>query len=119
MNLRRLFRKVYGVSLPISGGCGENIKTAIKLHHTSTLEASDIEERVLDLIHDLQNYDYELVVLEMLNIRKLRYDKFTLELRCRHTSRAFYKAYYFNITGCRAVDLAFDYSSSGIKRSNK
>ena len=91
MNLRRLFRKVYGVSLPISGGCGENIKTAIKLHDTSTLEASVIEERVLDLIHDLQNYDYELVVLEMLNIQKFRYDKFTLELRCRHTLRAFYK----------------------------
>lgn len=114
MNLRRLFRKVYGVSLPISGGCGENIKTAIKLHNVSTLQSTNLEEFVLDFLLDLQDCEYRLVVLDVINIANNSYDKITLDVRCKHTSRTFKKIYYFNVTGCRAVDLGFDYSSSGI-----
>jgi hypothetical protein len=119
MDLNRLIKKIYGESVFITGGSGESIQSSIKLHNVSTLQSTNVEEFVLDFLLDLQECEYRLVVLEMINIANNNYDKITLEVRCRHTSRTFKKIYYFNITGCRAVDLAFDYSSSGIKRSNK
>ena len=105
MNLRRLFRKTYGIELPIKGGTGDSIDDAIVIDRVSTIDSIKIEEQVLDLIHDLQDYDYELVSLESINNEKSTYNMYTMKLQCQHTKRIFIKTYYFDITNCRIMDL--------------
>lgn len=105
MNLRRLFRKIYGIELPIKGGTGDSIDDAIVIDRVSTIDSIKIEEQALDLMHDLNDYDYELVELESINKQKSTYDKYTMKLQCQHTKRIFLKTYYFDITNCRIIDL--------------
>jgi hypothetical protein len=108
MNLRRLFRKVYGIELPIKGGTGDSLDNAIVIFGVSTIDSINIEEQVLDLMHDLNDYDYELVELESINKGKYTYDKYVMKLQCQHTKRILLKTYYFDITNCRLMDLKMD-----------
>ena len=109
MNLYRLFRQIYGVKLPIRGGCGERIDDAIILHHIDILHVDKIEEHVLDLIMTLQDYVGWILKVEMITKNKSSYHRYKVKMQCKFTSRKFNKYYYFDITNLHISNPNLEY----------